>query len=126
MFILAYARLNNCFSSREVEALCKQGRGHRKGFERMLSEKLPEYSRKLAFYRRARDRMKAEGRRSMSKTDEDATFMRMKEDYMLNGQLKPGYNIQNIVDSGYVVGTYCSSDRTDMYTFVPALEQLRK
>lgn len=31
---------------------------------------------------------------SYSKTDTDATFMRMKEDYMLNGQLKPGYNLQ--------------------------------
>lgn len=35
-----------------------------------------------------------EGRNSFSKTDTDATFMRMKEDYMRNGQLKPGYNIQ--------------------------------
>ena len=34
------------------------------------------------------------GRNSMSKTDPDATFMRMKEDHMLNGQLKPGYNWQ--------------------------------
>lgn len=33
-------------------------------------------------------------RNSHSKTDEDATFMRMKEDHMLNGQLKTGYNIQ--------------------------------
>ncbi len=33
-------------------------------------------------------------RNSYSKTDEDATFMRMKEEHMLNGQLKPGYNIQ--------------------------------
>lgn len=31
-------------------------------------------------------------RKSYSKTDTDATFMRMKEDYMNNGQLKPGYN----------------------------------
>ncbi|MCJ0552030.1 IS5/IS1182 family transposase, partial [Enterococcus cecorum] len=31
-------------------------------------------------------------RNSFSKTDHDATFMRMKEDHMLNGQLKPGYN----------------------------------
>ena len=30
------------------------------------------------------------GRNSFSKTDEDATFMRMKEDHMRNGQLKPG------------------------------------
>jgi len=33
-------------------------------------------------------------RNSYSKTDPDATFMRMKEDHMLNGQLKPGYNVQ--------------------------------
>ena len=34
-------------------------------------------------------------RNSCSKTDPDATFMRMKEDYMMNGQLKPGYNLKN-------------------------------
>jgi len=34
------------------------------------------------------------GRNSYSKTDEDATFMRMKEDHMGNGQLKPAYNLQ--------------------------------
>jgi transposase len=33
-------------------------------------------------------------RNSFSKTDEDATFMRMKEDHMKNGQLKPAYNPQ--------------------------------
>jgi len=33
-------------------------------------------------------------RSSMSKTDPDATFMRMKDDHMLNGQLKAGYNLQ--------------------------------
>jgi len=34
-------------------------------------------------------------RNSYSKTDEDATFMRMKEDAMKNGQLKLGYNVQH-------------------------------
>lgn len=33
-------------------------------------------------------------RGSYSKTDPDATFMRMKDDHMLNGQLKAGYNWQ--------------------------------
>ena len=37
-------------------------------------------------------------RNSYSKTDPDATFMRMKEDHMLNGQLKPAYNLQYGVD----------------------------
>ena len=36
------------------------------------------------------------------KTDPDATFMRMKEDAMLNGQLKPAYNLQHGVDSEYI------------------------
>ena len=35
-----------------------------------------------------------DGRNSYSKTDNDATFIRMKEDHMRNGQLKPGYNPQ--------------------------------
>ena len=33
-------------------------------------------------------------RNSYSKTDTDATFMRVKEDPMMNGQLKPAYNVQ--------------------------------
>jgi transposase len=47
---------------------------------------------------------KFKGRNSYSKTDEDATFMRMKEDHMLNGQLKPGYNIQMGTENQFVVG----------------------
>ena len=47
---------------------------------------------------------KFQGRNSYSKTDEDATFMRMKEDHMLNGQLKPGYNIQVGTENQFVIG----------------------
>ncbi len=65
-------------------------------------------------------------RNSFSKTDVDATFMHIKEDHMRNAQLKPAYNIQNLVDSNYVVATYCSADRTDYRTCVPAMETLRK
>jgi len=42
-------------------------------------------------------------RNSYSKTDEEATFMRMKEDHMLNGQLKAGYNIQISSSNQYIV-----------------------
>lgn len=47
---------------------------------------------------------KFKGRNSYSKTDEDATFMRMKEDHMRNGQLKPGYNIQMGTENQFVLG----------------------
>lgn len=42
------------------------------------------------------------GRNSYSKTDPDATFMRMKDDHMQNGQLKPGYNVQASTNNQYL------------------------
>ena len=42
-------------------------------------------------------------RNSYSKTDTHATFMRMKEDHMLNGQLKPAYNLQISTNNQYIV-----------------------
>ena len=44
------------------------------------------------------------------RTDPDATFMRMKEDHMLNGQLKPAYNWQISTQDQYILGIYSSSD----------------
>lgn len=64
-------------------------------------------------------------RNSYCKTDTEATFMRMKEDHMLNGQLKPGYNVNVATVSEYVVGIYVSSDRTDTRTTIPFMEELR-
>lgn len=45
-----------------------------------------------------------EERNSYSKMDHDATFMRMKEDHMKNGQLKPGYNVQMGTENQFIVG----------------------
>ena len=67
-----------------------------------------------------------EGRNSYSKTDPDATFMRMKEDHMRNGQLKPGYNVQIAVNSEYITGVEAFSDRTDVRTLRPMLEKLTR
>lgn len=58
-------------------------------------------------------------RNSYSKTDPDATFMRMKEDAMLNGQLKPAYNIQHGVDSEYITWIDISPRPTDTRTLIP-------
>ena len=53
-----------------------------------------------------------ENRNSYSKTDTDATFMHMKDDHMRNGQLKPGYNVQFAVNSGFITGIGVFSNRT--------------
>ncbi len=65
-------------------------------------------------------------RRSFSKTDTDATFMHMKEDYMRNGQLKPGYNIQIGVESEYIVGVGSFANRSDVGTLIPFLNRIKK
>jgi len=65
------------------------------------------------------------GRNSYSKTDPDATFMRMKEDAMLNGQLKPGYNIQIGTENRYIVGFTIHPNPTDTKTMIPHLEHLK-
>ena len=64
-------------------------------------------------------------RNSFSKTDTDATFMHMKEDYMRNGQLKPGYNIQIGVESEYIVGVGSFSNRSDVNTLIPFLNRIK-
>jgi len=55
-------------------------------------------------------------RNSYSKTDPDATFMRMKEDHMRNGQLKPAYNVQIGTENGFVVGYDLFPNPTDTKT----------
>ena len=67
-----------------------------------------------------------QGRNSFSKTDHDATFMRMKDDYMRNGQLKPGYNVQIGVDAEYIVGVDISSERSDVDAMIPLLGRMEQ
>lgn len=55
-------------------------------------------------------------RNSYSKTDADATFMRMKEDHMRNGQLKPAYNVQLSSHNQYIVNYSLHQNPTDTTT----------
>ena len=64
-------------------------------------------------------------RNSMSKTDPDATFMRMKEDHMLNGQLKPAYNLQISTQDQYILGYTLHQSTTDFKTLKPHIESVR-
>jgi len=65
------------------------------------------------------------GRNSYSKTDEDATFMRMKEDHMRNGQLKPGYNVQMGTENQFVIGFTVHQRPGDSGCLKPHLEHVR-
>lgn len=63
-----------------------------------------------------------DGRNSYSKTDKDATFMRMKEDHLGNGQLKPAYNVQVSTENQFVTNVTVHNTPTDISTLPKHLE----
>ena len=73
-------------------------------------DKLREYDGRLEQIRE---------RNSMSKTDPDATFMRMKEDAMNNGQTKPGYNLQISAENQFITDFALFPNPTDTLTLIP-------
>jgi transposase len=64
-------------------------------------------------------------RNSYSKTDPDATFMRMKEDHMKNGQLKPAYNVQISTNNQIITHYSLHQNPTDTLTLEPHLESFK-
>ena len=64
-------------------------------------------------------------RNSYSRTDPDATFMRMKEDAMLNGQLKPGYNVQISTENQFITNFGIYQRPTDTLTMISYLESFK-
>lgn len=80
-------------------------------------DKLKEYTKKIYV---------CDDRNSYSKTDPDATFMRLKEDAMMNGQLKPAYNLQHGVDSEYITWLDISPRPTDTRTLIPFLKDMEQ
>lgn len=82
--------------------------------EQNFPKKLEEYDQKEALLAH---------RNSYSKTDPDATFMRMKDDHMGNGQLKAGYNVQISSENQFVVNYTLHQQTNDQRTLAPHLEQ---
>lgn len=64
------------------------------------------------------EKVLGENRSSYSKTDTDATFMRMKEDHMKNGQLKPAYNVQISTNNQYIASYSIHHNTTDTNTLI--------
>ena len=91
----------------------------RKAVSRVKEESVPkmkEYEEKLEI---------AGERGSYSKTDPDATFMRMKEDAMNNGQTKPGYNVQIATENQFITNYDLYWRPTDQGTLIPFLNSFK-
>jgi len=89
-----------------------------KELERDHLPKLAEYEEKLTDI--------GDNRNSMSKTDKDATFMRMKDDHMKNGQLKPAYNVQISTENQFITHYGIFQNPTDTRTLIKYLDQFKE
>ena len=113
-----------CRIRKEEGIVFVHGIGKRKTMLQKTTEQLDEYLEKLKEYTK---KLHTLGNwNSYSKTDPDATFMRMKEDAMRNGQLKPAYNIQHGVDSEYITWVDISAHPTDTLTLIPFLKDMER
>ena len=92
------------------ENLSKEEKKAVKVLEDSHLPKLQEYEQHLATLG---------NRNSYSKTDRDATFMRMKDDHMKNGQLKPAYNVQIGTENQFFTHFEFFPNPTDFLTFIP-------
>ena len=98
------------------------GSGKRKTTEQKHYEKLEEYLKKLKTYAH-HIKVCGNDRNSYSKTDTDATFMRIKRDYMGNDQLLPAYNVQLGICDEYIAVMDMKQYASDMECFVPLMEK---
>ena len=103
---------------RRIEALNRENRtkAEQKAIKTLEEKQLPkleEYEKHLAILG---------DRNSYSKTDPDATFMRMKEDHMKNGQLKPAYNVQIGTENQFLTHYDFFPNPTDTLTFIPFMK----
>lgn len=107
----------------EVVSERKQLRSERK-LPKQARKKFKDFIQRKQKYQ---NDMKIFGNRnSYSKTDPDATFMRMKDDYMKNGQLKAGYNVQVATEGQYALAYDVFPNPTDTRTLIPFLDHIER
>lgn len=109
----AIEQINKALSGKEIESKKKQKLNYAK----------KHWPSNLERYQAQQQEMGT--RKNYSKTDPDATFMRMKEDHMKNGQLKPGYNLQLSTNNQIIVNYTVHQTSTDVNTLEPHLDEYK-
>ena len=116
--LYSMARELNASLAGKPEPKTKEEKKERRARESQVKE-LEEKAGKLTEYDRHLETMG--GRNSYSKTDRDATFMRLKEDAMNNGQTKPAYNLQIGTENQFITDFALFPNPTDTLTMTPFL-----
>ena len=115
-----YARVTNL----DVTAFVS-GRGHRKTLHQRQYQEMENCLERLKTYAKHIE-ICGESRNSYAKTDHDATFMRLKRDYMGNDQLLPAYNVQAAICDEYIAVIDVKPFASDQDCFVPLMEKFNE
>lgn len=107
-------QINNKLKKKPQNKILKK---HLKTIEKDYLPRLKKYEDQLD---------KFGNRNSYSKTDIDATFMRMKDDHMKNGQLKPAYNIQASSEEQFITHFGIYQKPGDTTCLIPHLEGFKE
>ena len=118
---IAFNQISKECKDKNIEFVYGKGK-HKHKLQRDY-ETFKDWKEKLENYQKHLEIM-GEHRNSYSKTDHDATFMRLKDDHMRNGQLKAAYNVQLASASGFIIGENISHHTSDMYTLKPFVKEL--
>ena len=118
--LLAYASATGLDISAFVSGI-----GHRKSIHQKHYQKMQGYLERLKSYASHIETC-GEDRNSYSKTDKDATFMRIKSDHMGNDQLLPAYNLQVATCDEYIAVLDVKHFASDMECFVPLMEKFKE
>lgn len=110
---LAIEKIDEALQGKEVNSKVKK----------KLSNVRKKWPEQMARYEEHENRLGKRG--SYSKTDPDATFMRMKEDHMRNGQLKPGYNLQISTQNQYILNYTLHQTTNDLSTLIDHMESFK-
>ena len=121
---LKFLRIQLLKQIEEKGVVFVHGTGKRKTPLQRTFEEIEVYIARIKDYTLKLHGMK--GRNSYSKTDKDATFMRMKEDAMKNGQLKPAYNVQYGSNSEFILWANIGHQPTDTNTLIPFLRKFKQ
>jgi hypothetical protein len=98
--------------------------GKNKRLKKKLDKLEKEHLPKLRQYEE--QERKLAGRSSYSKTDEDATFMRMKDDHLKNGQLKAAYNVQIGTEDQFIINYTIHQTTVDAPVFVEHMNNTKE
>ena len=117
----AIGRLNNALLARESDSVgdakeLKKAKTKLNNLENKQLAKLKEYERQQEILG---------SRSSYSKTDEDATFMKTKDDHFKKAQAKPGYNVQVGTENHFVINWTMHQTPSDSVCFVPHMEDTK-